>query len=62
MDEIAASLTTLTNQLNRFRPTSVADVSGSQEQLSSAVEEKLNLQSIRLDAVSEMVTDSQQAA
>ena len=62
MDEIAASLTTLTNQLNRFKLASVADVSGSQEQLSSAVEEKLSLQSVRLDAVSEMVTDSQQAA
>ena len=30
MDEIAASLATLTDQLNRFKPASVADVSGSQ--------------------------------
>ena len=40
MDEIAVNLATLTNQLNQFKPASVADVSGSQELLSSAVEEK----------------------
>ena len=53
MDEIAANLATLTNQLNRFKPASVADVSGSQEQLSSAVDERINLQSQRIDYVSE---------
>ena len=47
MDEIVANLATLTDQLNRFKPASVADVSGSQEQLSSVVEEKLSLQSVR---------------
>ena len=62
MDEIAANLATLTDQLNRFKPASVADVSGSQELLSSAVEEKLKLQSVRLDSVSETVNESQKAA
>ena len=53
MDEIAARLTTLTDQLNRFKPVRVADVSGSQEKLSSAVDERINLQSSRIDVVSE---------
>ena len=39
MDKIAADLATLTEQLNRFKPAKEADVKGSQEQLSSAVEE-----------------------
>ena len=43
MDEIAANLATLTDQLNRFKPASVEDVLGSQEKLSSAVEDRLNL-------------------
>ena len=32
-DEIAVNLATLTDQLNRFEPASVAEVSGSQNQL-----------------------------
>ena len=43
MAEIVANLATLMDQLNRFKPASVADVSGSREQLSSAVDERLNL-------------------
>ena len=62
MDEIAANLATLTDQLNRFKPASVADVSGSQEQLSSAVDERINLQSLRLDTVSESVQDARKTA
>ena len=62
MDEIAANLATLTDQLNRFKPASVADVSGSQELLSSAVEEKLNLHSVRLDNVSEIANEAQKTA
>ena len=58
MDEIAASLATLTDQLNRFKLASVADVSGSQEQLSIAVEAKLDSQFVRLDAVSELVNEA----
>ena len=53
MAGIAANLATLTDQLNRFKPASVADVSGSREQLSSAVDERLNLQSQRIDSASE---------
>ena len=43
MDEIASNLAKLTEQLNRFKPVREADVHGSQEKLSSAVDEKLNL-------------------
>ena len=43
MDEIAVNLATLTDQLNQFKPASVAEVSGSQKLLSSAMEEELNL-------------------
>ena len=46
MEEIAANLATLTDQLNRFRPASAAEVSGSQEKLSIAVEEKLDSHSV----------------
>ena len=62
MDEIAANLATLTNQLNRFKPASVADVSGSQKQLSSAVDEKINLQSQRIDTVSESTQEVRKTA
>ena len=62
MDEIAANLATLTDQLNRFKPASVADVSGSQEKLSIAVETKLDSHSVRLDALSDMATEAQKAA
>ena len=62
MDEIAANLATLTNQLNRFKPASVADVSGSQEQLSSAVDERINLQSQRIDTVSESMQEVRKTA
>ena len=62
MDEIAANLATLTNQLNRFKPASVAEVSGSQEQLSSAVDERINLQSQRIDTVSESTQEARKTA
>ena len=62
MDEIAANLATLTNQLNRFKPASVADVSGSQEQLSFAVDERINLQSQRIDTVSESMQEARKTA
>ena len=53
MAEVAAGLATLTDQLNRFKPASAADVVGGQAQLSSAFDDRLNLQSLRLDTVSE---------
>ena len=62
MDEIAVNLATLTDQLNQFKPASVAEVSGSQKLLFSAMEEKLNLQSVRLDTVSEIVSEAQKTA
>ena len=62
MDEIAANLATLTDQLNRFKPASVEDVSGSQEKLSSAVEDRLNLQSSRIDSVSESTHEAHKTA
>ena len=62
MDEIAKNLATLTDQLNQLKPTSVPEVSGSQKLLSSAVEEKLNLLSVRLDIVSETVSEAQKTA
>ena len=62
MAEIAANLPTLTEQLNQTKPASVVDVSGSQEQLSSVVDERLNLQSVRLDTVSTSVHEAQKTA
>ena len=62
MNEIAVNLTTLIEQLNQFKPASVAEVTGTQNLLSSAVEEKLNLQSVRLDTVSETVNEVQKSA
>ena len=62
MNEIALNLANLTDQLNQFKPASVAEVLGSQKLLSSTVEDKMNLQAARLDAVSEIAKDSQKAA
>lgn len=62
MNEIAANLATLTEQLNRFKPASVSDVAGSQAQISSAVEERLNLQSSRIDVVSETTHEANKIA
>ena len=62
MDAIASNLATLTEQLNRFKLAREADVSSSQEKLSSAVEEKINLQSSRIDAVSESAHEAHKTA
>ena len=43
MAEIAANLATLTEQFNRFKPASAAEVAGGQEQLSGVVDARLNL-------------------
>ena len=53
VDKIAADLATLTEYLNRFKPAGVTKIVGSQQVLSSAVEDQLNLQSQRIDSVSE---------
>ena len=62
MNEIAVNLSTLTTQLNQFKPASADEVAGSQNLLSSAVEEKINLQSVRIDTVSENVKEAQKSA
>ena len=59
MNEIVVNLANLTNQLNQFKPASVAEVSVSQKLLSSVVEENINLQAARLDTVSEIANESQ---
>ena len=55
VEKIAANLATLTEQLNRFKPTSTVEVTGNQQSMSEAVENRLHLQSLRLDAVNESV-------
>ena len=62
MDKIAERLATLTDQLNRFKPVSVEDVSGSQEKLSSVVDDRLNLLSLCIDSVSESVHEVHKTA
>ena len=43
MTQIAENLATLTEQLNRYKPASEADVAGGQERLSGAVDARLTL-------------------
>ena len=62
MATIAEGLSTLTDQLNRFKPASAAEVAGGQEQLSGAVDERLTLQSQRIDAVVESTHEAQKTA
>ena len=62
MAEIATNLATLTEQLNRFKPASVSDVAGGQEQLSSVVDARINLQSQRIDSIGESVREAQKTA
>ena len=62
MAEIAMNLATLTEQLNRFKPTSSVEVAGGQEQLSGAVDAQLTLQSQRIDSVGESAREAQKTA
>ena len=55
VEKIAADLATLTEQFNRFKPTSEVVVGSAQKQVSEAVEARLNLQSQRIDSVNESV-------
>ena len=59
---IAENLVTLTEQLNKHKPAREADVLGSQVQLSSAVNVLLNLQSSRIDIVSESTQEARKTA
>ena len=57
--EISNNLSVLTEQLNKFHPASAASVVDSEAKLSSVMEEKLNLQSNRIDEVSQSVQKAQ---
>ena len=62
MNEIAVNLATLTEQLNRLNPASVGDVSSTEARVSGAVKERLNLQSARIDSVSNIMHEANKTA
>ena len=62
MDKIAADLSSLTEQLNKFNPASVIDVSGSQQRMSEAVEQRLTLHSVRMDSISDFVQEARKTS
>ena len=57
----AAGLEHLTKQLNDFRPVNVEHVGDAQKQVAEQFEQRLNLQSTRIDAVTESVQKAQKA-
>ena len=62
MQQIAAGLENLTKQLNDFRPMNVEHVGDVQQQVSDKFEQRLNLQSSRIDVVNESVQKAQKIA
>ena len=62
MEKIAEGLSTLMEQLNRFKPASTSDVTGSQQKISDSVDGRLNLHSLRIDAVNKSVQKAQKTA
>ena len=62
IQQIAAGLEQLTKQLNDFRPVNVEHVGVAQQQVAKNVEQRLNLQSNRIDHVTESVQKAQRAA
>ena len=62
MDQIVAELSNLTEQLNKYRPASEANVGAAQKQVTDEVEKRLTLQSSRIDTVSESVQKTQKGA
>ena len=58
MEKIATDLTTLTEQLNRFKPASTAEVSGGHQRMSEELEQRLTLHSVRMDSMGEFVQDA----
>ena len=62
IQQIAAGLEQLTKQLNDFRPVNVEHVGVAQQQVAENVEQRLNLQSNRIDNVTESVQKAQRAA
>ena len=61
IQQIAAGLEQLTKQLNDFRPVNVEHVGVAQKQISEKIEQRLNLQSNRIDYVTESVQKAQRA-
>ena len=55
MNDISLKLAILTEQLNKYRPASVTDVEGSEQRMSSTVEEKLNVHSTSIITMSKSV-------
>ena len=62
VEQIAKRLETLIEQLNSFKPASVVQVAGSQQEISTAIDDRLNLQSLRIDAVNESVQKAEKIA
>ena len=62
MVKIATDLSSLTKQLNKFKPASVTDVSGSQQRMSEAVEQRLTLHSVRMDSISDFVQEARKTS
>ena len=52
----------LTKQLNEFRPVNVEHVGDAQKQVTEQFEQRLNLQSTRIDVVTESVQKAQKVA
>ena len=62
MQQIEASLAQLTKQLNEIRPVSEKNVGDVQKEFSAQFEQRLTLQSSRIDTLSEAMEKSQKAA
>ena len=62
MDQIAEQLQKLTTQLNEFRPASEQNVGEVQKQVSEQFQHRLDLQSKRMDLISESANKSQKTA
>ena len=55
---IAANLAQLTEELNKFKPASTQNAGGVQKEMSEQFEQRLTLQSNRMDSLSENIQNS----
>ena len=62
IQQIAVGLEHLTKQLNDFHPVNVEHVGDAQKQVTEQFEQRLNLQSNRIDVVTESVQKAQKIA
>ena len=62
MEKIATDLVTLTEQLNKFKPASAAEVSGGHQRMSEELEQRLTLHSVRMDSMGEFVQEARKTA